>query len=262
MQVAGRRAGRAVMDVVAERAGVGGRAVMRMRVRESVRLPLLLVPERKAGRMRLQMPERAPMGGRSLGCRVRRRGSRGRPTRTGGGVRRRLRDRSVVEDHGLMRNGGGGGRRDAGGPRRRRTAATRGGHGRVRGAGGSGRRGRVSMRMRGAPRSGHDDALRRRRAEARARAERGQLHSPRVEEQRHRRRAEHERNHGHRHSSGDTPRCEPLRASVGRHRPLSPLPGRASLGLGLRDTRNPFARQPANGGDVRCFRGIISDNPH
>jgi hypothetical protein len=112
---------------------------------------------------------------------------------------------------------------------------------------GSGRRRRRGVRRRDRPvvrpvdgRRGDDDPFGRRCTRTRSGPDRGKVHGARVEEQSHRGRAEEQRNHRRRHSPSDYPDCEPLPASVGRHRPLLPFPGRASLGLGtgIQETRS------------------------
>lgn len=265
MPVAGRRAGRAVVDVsertsvrrravvdVSKSAGVRGRAVLRMRWRERVQLSVRFMPERKARRMRLQVPECPSGGGRSLGRRMwRRNRSHCRLARTGGGARSRLRCRSVVDDRAVLGNRC---------ERSRRTGRGRGSNSRLRRAARRGRRGRVVVRVRRARRSGHHHTLGRRRAEVRSRADRRQLHRP-VGEQRHRRRGEQQRNRGHRHSSGDTPHREPLRAFVGRHRP-SPSPSWTASPPRAERYKKSVRSATRVRGDLRCLSGIISDNSH
>lgn len=256
MQVARRRAARAVVDV-SKRAGVRRRAVLGMRmrecipVRERVPLPVSFMPTRKARRAGLQLPRRLPRGGWSLaGQAWRRSRSHCRPARTGRVVRSRLWRRPAVDDSwGVMRNGCNRSRRSRGGRRRRRNGRRGGNNSRARGAVPRGR-GRPVVRLRGVRRSSHDDILRWGRAEARARADRRQVHRTRVEEQRDRAHAEKQRDRRRRHSSDNR---EPSGAFVGRHRPLLPfLDGPAPAFA--RDTRNRFEQQPGFGADVRCFR--------
>ena len=229
MPMAGRRTARAVVDA-SKRAGVRRRIAMgvrlwRMRERMRVRaIRAVSLTAGKPGRMRLQMAERPPRGGRRPGGRSwRDRRSLCRLARTRSGMRGRLRRRTVVNGaREVMRSVAHRSRRRGGGRRRRRRRGCRhrgdgGPQGGVRRG-----RGRPVLRLCAVRRRRDDDLLRRRRGEARARAGRREARCARVEEQGHRSRPEQQRSRRRSHSPGGD--CEPSGAFVGRHRPLLPFP--------------------------------------
>jgi hypothetical protein len=187
---------------------------------------------------------------RSRYCR--RRGARGL-------ARRRLRRRHVLwASRGLRLNGAGPMRR-SGNRGRGRAAAGMGLGDRARRRCGGRRSDCAVVRPVGGGRRGDDDLFGRGRAGTLSGPDRREMHGAGVEEQGHRGRAEEQRDRRRCHSPSDYPDCAPFTAFVGRHRPVLPFPGWASLGLGpeIQETRSDI--NPGTEPTFAVSGGIISD---